>query len=136
MDLLEDLINNSDHPIAGCSCSCGGAFLEDEMEQQVLIGEKGDSFPVTIPIYRCDSCDAVIADHKAETVRHIAACRHLKILMPEEIRGIRERSGMTIEKFAHVHGIPLRTLEECEAGRQMQNDDMDKLLRKIEKPSP
>jgi DNA-binding transcriptional regulator YiaG len=49
------------------------------------------------------------------------------------IKEIRQASGLSQAKFAEKHGIPVRTIEDWEAGRRKPPEYVVRLLEKVEK---
>lgn len=91
-------------------------------------------FEVEIPLLRCEGCGFEFRDHRAEGLRHAAACRHQGLLAPNEIKAIRESLGMTRKVFGEAFGIPPASMERWENGKLMQNKSMDTLLRSLRIP--
>lgn len=60
---------------------------------------------VDLPVRRCGACDFEFLDHEGQRLHHAAVCRHLGVLTPEEIRGIRRSFGMSRAAFAELTGI-------------------------------
>jgi putative zinc finger/helix-turn-helix YgiT family protein len=118
----------------GKPCSCEGASEETTVSERVPIGEHGDYFVVEVPIIHCLECGVRFRDHRAEKLRHAAACRHEGLLTPEEIRSIRESLGMTRKAFAEAFRIPPASMERWENGKLMQNGSSDMLLRALQLP--
>lgn len=49
----------------------------------------------------------------------------------DEIREIREKTGMSRAEFSRIYGIPVRTLEDWEAGKRKCPDYVVSLLRRV-----
>ena len=84
---------------------------------------------VDMPVRRCTECDFEFVDHEGELLRHEAVCRHLGVLTPTEVRGVREQYGMTRAAFAGITGFGEATLTRWENGAVVQNRANDRFLR-------
>lgn len=133
-DLLGELAakaENGNIPGNDAACSCNGCTEEVLVTERVPIGEDGDSFEVEIPLVKCGECGIAMPDARAETLRHAAACRHLGILSPEEVRAVRSSLKMTRKTFSEAFAIPPASMERWENGRLYQNKSSDNLLRAL-----
>ena len=97
-------------------------------------GESAVKLHVELPVRRCDACNFEFLDHEGERVKHEAVCRHLGVLTSTEIRGIRERYGMTRASFAEFTGLGEATLNRWENGVLIQNRANDRYLRLLAMP--
>ncbi len=97
-------------------------------------GDSAVDLPVDLPVRRCASCSFEFLDHEGERLRHEAVCRHLGVLTPAEVLGIRKRHGMARAKFARVTGFGEATLNRWENGLVIQNLANDRYLRLLDKP--
>lgn len=50
------------------------------------------------------------------------------MITSEQIRGLREKAGMTRPQFSKHLGIPVRTLEDWEAGRRTPPEYIPRLM--------
>ena len=96
--------------------------LDDE---RIEVAAKG------VPVMVCAACGEVFYGPEAEQSYHRAICAALGLLTPEEIKGVRERLGMTQEAFAKLTGIGVATLSRWERGQMMQSRAMDRYLKLI-----
>ena len=71
---------------------------------------------------------------KGERLRHAGVCRHLGVLTPAEVRGVREQYGMTKAAFAEATAIGEATLGRWETGAVIQNRASDFYLRLVRIP--
>ena len=101
---------------------------------QYGLGASAANLTVRLPVRRCDYCDFDYLDHEGERIMHEAVCRHLGVLTPSEIRGIRERHGMSRAAFAKVTGIGEASLSRWEKGIKVQNPANDRYLRLLAQP--
>lgn len=97
-------------------------------------GGSAVDLPVDLPVRRCGSCGFEFLDHEGERLRHEAVCRHLGVLTPAEVLGIRKRHGMTRAAFAQFTGFGEATLNRWENGLVIQNLANDRYLRLLDKP--
>ena len=89
----------------------------------------------SLPVRHCTACDLEFIDHEGERLQHEAVCRHLRVLTPAEVRGVRERHGMTRAAFAEATGLGEATLGRWESGALIQNRANDFYLRLVRMPS-
>lgn len=84
---------------------------------------------VRLPVRRCDHCDFDYLDDESERIKHEVVCRHLGVLTPREIRGIRKHHGLSRHAFAKVTGIGEASLGRWENGFKVQTLANDRYLR-------
>lgn len=116
---------------------CGTVEISTILHQDSFKYGSGDSavtLQVNLPVRRCASCDIEFIDDEGERIRHDAVCRHLGVLTPDEIRGIRKTHGMTRAAFAQVTGIGVATLNRWENGTVVQSLANDRYLRILSTP--
>ncbi len=97
-------------------------------------GDTAATLEVDLPLRRCGACDLEYLDHEGERLKHEAVCRHLRVLSPAEIRGIRKSLGMTRAVFAEITGLGEATLNRWENGAVVQNLANDRYLRLLALP--
>ncbi len=118
------------------SCDCEAPHIvEEAITETHMIGEKGDSFQVEVPMVRCLGCGIAYTDFRAEQLRHVAACRHLGLYIPAEIKALREKLGLSRRQFDEAYGIPPASMERWENGRIIQNRSMNTLLKALSNPA-
>jgi DNA-binding transcriptional regulator YiaG len=81
-----------------------------------------------VPFLRCAECSFEYTDAEAEDRRHEAVCRHLNVLVPEEIRELRDSYDMTRAEFAQATRIGEASLGRWETGQLIQNPANDNYL--------
>ena len=120
-------------PLNDCTCPVCG---EDQVttynhryDFEYGSGGSAVTLHVELPIRRCDTCDFEFLDQDGERIKHEAVCRHLGVLTSTEIRGIRERYGMSRASFAELTGLGEATLNRWENGVVIQNPANDRYLR-------
>jgi putative zinc finger/helix-turn-helix YgiT family protein len=84
-----------------------------------------------VPFEWCPHCGERFGGPEAAAVRHRAICKALGLLTPEEIRGIRDRLGMTQAEISKLTGIGEATISRWERGRLLQNRANDRYLRLV-----
>ena len=92
------------------------------------LGDSAATLRVELPVRRCMDCGTEYIDHVGERLRHAAVCRHLEVLTPAAVRGVREQHGMTRAAFAEA------TLYRWETGAAIQNRASDLYLRLVRIP--
>ena len=97
-------------------------------------GESAAQLEARLPARRCDYCDLDYLDDEGERLKHEAVCRHLGVLTPQEIRGIRERHGLSRTAFAKITGIGEASLGRWENGIKIQTPGNDRYLRLLAYP--
>ncbi len=91
---------------------------------------------VTREYYRCEKCEheqRTIDQRDSSEKAAIEAIRaEYSLLMPREIRHIREAAGLTTAQFAELcYGTPKGIVEGWEKGRYLQNREADALIRSL-----
>jgi putative zinc finger/helix-turn-helix YgiT family protein len=104
--------------------------IDDSFE---FLGEDGPIRIVAqdVPFYHCPHCGERLSGLETAQVHHRAICKALGLLTPEEIRGIRDRLGMTQAEFSGLTGIGEATISRWERGRLLQNRANDRYLRLV-----
>jgi len=81
-----------------------------------------------VPIRSCVSCGFSYTDDEGQKARHDAVCRHLEVMTPREIEGIRKNYGLTRHEFAKLTQIGEASLARWENGLLIQNPGNDQFL--------
>ena len=116
---------------------CDGKSIETFQHTDTFNYGSGDSaatLQVDLPVRRCTSCEFEFVDYEGERLRHEAVCRHLGVLTPIEVRGVRQRYGMTRAAFAQATCLGEATLSRWENGAVIQNKAYDCYMRLLCKP--
>ena len=92
-------------------------------------GEAAAELAARLPVRHCERCDFDYLDEKGERLKHEAVCRHLGVLTPQEIRGIRERLGLSHSALAKLMGVGEASLSCWEHGINIQTPAYDRHLR-------
>jgi putative transcriptional regulator len=121
---------------AGQCPSCGRQALERRViREEFDYGADDERVRVVaeaVPVLVCPACEEVFYGPEAEQVHHRAICKALGLLTPEQIRGVRERLGMSQADFARLTGIGVATLSRWEQGRLMQTRSLDGYLQVLD----
>lgn len=113
---------------------CGGRYaLQTE---QVTMRLSGMSADVAREFFRCEKCG-----HEQRTIdqrdsAEKAATEQIRgahdLLLPKQIRQLRESLGLTIPQFADlIYGTPKGIVEGWEKGKYLQNREADALIRSL-----
>lgn len=113
---------------------CGGSAVLTTESREVRIGKR--SAVVADEFYRCESCgEELYEPGQMDTVMR-AASRAIReemgLLMPEEIRGIRESLSLSQADFERLLGVGEKTVVRWEKGTVFQNKATDQLLRLLQ----
>jgi putative zinc finger/helix-turn-helix YgiT family protein len=123
---------SDDAPVRLTEClECGSTALEERFDEETFqYGGREKPFTVIarIPSLLCTACGVRFYDDAAVWARHAAACRHLGVMIPDEILALRERYGLTQEALAALTGIGVASLGRWERGAGIQNEGYDALL--------
>ncbi|MYE83605.1 MAG: hypothetical protein F4X36_17540 [Gammaproteobacteria bacterium] len=123
-------------PERECPLCGAGSITTDWIRDSFEYGT-GDSavlLEVDLPVRRCGPCDFEFLDHEGERLRHETVCRHLGVLSPAEISGIRKAFRMSRAALADVTGLGEATLGRWENGAVIQNRANDRYLRLLSLP--
>lgn len=106
----------------------------DEREQRFRYGRGPDAVELTcsVPVYTCSHCGCQWTGGKAEDARQEAVCHYLGRLTPREVRGVRDRHGLSQAEFSRITGLGEASLSRWETGAGIQNAACDRLLRLLQ----
>lgn len=119
------------------SCPQCGSAADTRMHQHTFRyghGESAADIAVLLPLRRCAMCGFEYLDHEGEQAKHDALCRHLGVLTPGEVRGLRERHGLSRTQFARLTGLGAASLNRWENGLGIQSAANDRYLRLLASP--
>ena len=112
---------------------CGQANLEPRVQNECFEYEaEGQAMQISaenVPVKACPACGEIFSGPEAGRIRDDAIRQALKVLMPEEIRALREGLGLTRTEFAHLTAIDQVHLAQWEQGQMIQSRAMDLYLR-------
>ena len=111
--------------------SCGAHDVSSTTElEHFRYGDKEDAamLSASIQVHHCASCHFSFTTEDAAERRHEAVCRHLGVLTPKEVRGVRESYHLSQEVFSKLSKIGKASLARWESGVLVQNQANDNLL--------
>lgn len=113
-----------------CPNCDGHSLIEQVKEQSFAYGSPGDQANLTasMPVFTCKDCGYEFFDERGEAARHAAVCRHLGVHTPEEIRHVRESSGLSRAEFCQLTGFGSASLQRWEAGLVVPSASSDRLI--------
>lgn len=113
---------------------CGATMVERRSALKLPVNGEEVSVPSAVHL-RCPKCQEIVlrfSDAKRLQQDAIAIYRKKHgLLSADEIRGIRERFGLTQSQLAHLLRLGANTISRWEAGRNVQTEAMEMLLRLI-----
>jgi putative zinc finger/helix-turn-helix YgiT family protein len=119
-------------PTAGDICpSCGHQGIErqeQEYEFPYGSGEAEVMLKAQVTLTLCPTCGVKLIDQAGEEACHDAVCRHLRVMSPTQIRGLREMYQVTQKEFAELTSLGEATLSRWERGLTVQNRAYDNFL--------
>lgn len=83
--------------------------------------------------FGCDSCNEEIIPDALSKALGAVRYKRLGLLAPEQIRAVRQRTGLTAVDMAHLLGVGEKTYTRWENGKSLQNKSNDTLIRLIDK---
>ncbi len=119
--------------------TCNTGLLRDKLVTErfefEVDGKTKTIVAENVPVSECDNtaCGERLSGPDAARIRHEAICRTFGLLTPSEIQAIRERLGLSQERFAQLTGLGVATISRLERGRLLQNRAMDNYLRLVER---
>ena len=110
---------------------CGHEVTTTWQDHTLLYGagKAAAELAARLPVRRCERCDFDYLDEEGERLKHEAVCRHLGVLTPQEIRGIREHLGLSRSALAKLAGVGEASLRRWEGGIGIQTPAHDRHLR-------
>lgn len=106
-----------------------------EVTEPTVVRFPGRSVTVTATFLRCGSCGKELWRPGQVEATHRAAAAQVRrdedLLMPEEIRSIRESLGLTQEEFERLLRAGKKTVTRWETGEVFQARTADELMRVI-----
>ncbi|MHB1193485.1 MAG: type II toxin-antitoxin system MqsA family antitoxin [Longimicrobiales bacterium] len=112
---------------------CGGRLVPVSEVREIRIGQRTTVVPDAFS--RCTGCgEELYAPGQMEAVQRRASAQIRKdegLLLPREIREIRESLGLSQQAFERLLGVGPKTVVRWERGTVFQNRATDSLLRII-----
>jgi DNA-binding transcriptional regulator YiaG len=122
-------------PLRCTGCGSSSVVTETTVEEFPYgTGEAPVQLKAAVPVRTCRHCGFQFTDHRAESARHEAVCRHLGVMTPGEVEGVRTRLGMTRAAFAELTRLGEASLARWEKGLLVQNPANDQLLYLLQFP--
>lgn len=81
----------------------------------------------------CTSCGQDILPDELTKAIEVEHYRRLGLLTPEEIRQVRQKTGLSAVDLANLLGVGAKSYTRWENGRSMQNKSNDTLIRLLDK---
>lgn len=81
----------------------------------------------------CAACGESIIPHDLDQAIDRERYRRLGLLLPEEIRHVREKTGLSAVNMSHLLSVGEKTYTRWENGRSLQTKASDTLIRLIDK---
>ena len=83
--------------------------------------------------FACTACGEEILPHPLSKAIDVQRCKRLGLLTPQEIREVRQRTGLSAVDMAHLLGVGEKTYTRWENGKSIQNRSNDTLIRLLDK---
>ena len=114
------------------SCSvCDSSEVDVRTETEFFLygaDESAVELSANVQVYRCQDCGFEFTDSSAERAKQSAICRHLGVLTPDKIAGIRKQYGVSRAEFARLTKIGEASINRWENGQLIQSAAMDQYL--------
>lgn len=113
---------------------CDGTLRLVREDRELQMGNR--SAVVEHELYRCAACaEEYLTPDQMDEVQRRASARIREeegLLLPEEIRALRERLALTQREFEKLLGVGQKTVARWERGTVFQNPSTDALLRVLQ----
>lgn len=83
--------------------------------------------------FACDACGEEMIPNALSKSLGAVRYRRLGLLAPEEIRSVRQKTGLSAVDMAHLLGVGDKSYTRWETGKSIQNKSNDTLIRLIDK---
>lgn len=125
--------STSPRPLPDDACpGCGALMAERRLALKLPVNGEDVRVPSAVHL-RCPKCDEVVLRFSdARRLQEDAIAHYRKkhgLLSADEIRGIRERFGLTQSELARLLHLGANTISRWESGRNVQTEAMEMLLR-------
>ena len=111
--------------------NCGSESIERVKENYTFtygVGDDAVDLSAMVPIIKCSDCGDGFLDYVAEDICHEAVCKHLGVMSPSQVKGLRKLYNLTQAEFAEVTKLGEATLSRWERGIVIQNQAYDNYL--------
>ncbi len=130
---MADATQQKDRPFPWRCPECGKKDVWRRAVRHVSeIRHDGRVYTVEVPrlhVPRCRSCGELVFDNVADAEIAAALREQLGLLSTEQIRGNREKLGMSQRELADRLGVAVETISRWENGVLTQTRAMDRYLR-------
>jgi putative zinc finger/helix-turn-helix YgiT family protein len=95
---------------------------------------QGGAMVIPDAVWRhCESCGQSIIPHELDQALDRERYRRLGLLYPEEIRQVRQKTGLSAVDMSHLLGVGEKTYTRWENGYSLQTKASDTLIRLIDR---
>ena len=120
---------------------CGNATLEErqgEYRFEPPPNLPGGEMAVPDAVWSaCSTCGEEILPDTLTRAIDAHRYKRLGLLTPDELRGVRDKTGLSAVDMAHLLGVGEKTYTRWENGRSLQNKSNDTLVRLLDRnPTP
>jgi len=125
---LTDIKSNEEN--AKCP-ECGSSKLTISQEEYRFSYGKGTEaveLSAMVEVEKCGDCGFSCMGPAAECACHEAICEHLYVMIPSQIKSLRDYHGLTQAEFSKITGLGEATLSRWERGIIIQNRAYDNYL--------
>lgn len=122
--------NGDENGVLICAL-CGSGNIETSEQDHTFpygVGKEKVELCAQVPVRTCSDCGFSFRDHVADAICHDAVCRHLEVMTPDQIRGLREFYRLTQTEFSKITGLGEATVSRWERGSVIQNKAYDNYL--------
>jgi len=122
--------NNNTKGISICP-NCGSRKITTRSEEYKFTYGEGKGrveLSAQIPIRTCILCKFSFRDFVADDICHEALCKHLGVMPPRQIKGLRKMYNLTQAEFAKITKLGEATLSRWERGVLIQNEAYDNYM--------
>jgi putative zinc finger/helix-turn-helix YgiT family protein len=81
----------------------------------------------------CEECGERVIAHALDQAIEQEARRRRGLLAPQEIKAVRERTGLSQEAMAQLIGVGAKSYTRWETGKSIQNKSNDNLIRLLDR---
>jgi len=117
--------------------NCGKETELSYIQNDETISVRGDAIIVPVKYFKCSECGAEYEDPRSNYDPLVLAYKEYRdrhnMMQPAEIRGLRQRYGLTQKELSKLLGWGEVTLSRYENGA-LQNDSHDIMLKMIKNP--
>jgi len=130
-EIMKQLLDNlSDSHQLNCPACSSNDLSSETIDEEFQYGDKDDAVMLlaSIRVYHCIACGLSFTIEDSSGLKHEAVCRHLGVLTPTEVRGVRDQYKLSQNEFSDISKIGKASLARWETGVLIQNQANDSLL--------